>query len=129
MPALLRRLLVAVFLVGCCLSVGAAAAGAAGSGTLMERIKDADAVFTGTVTAVDASGTAVQPGTPGGGCCDMRLPSSMARRELVKTRSDHRIVPWRPSVNKGSVDRKPVRNEIRCCTVISETLGPTAAAL
>lgn len=72
MPVLapLRRLLVAVFLVGCFVTVGAAPAQACtcaqaadSSGSLMERIKDADAVFTGTVASSTRSEVA---GTVGG---------------------------------------------------------------
>ncbi|MCD4532918.1 hypothetical protein LRP67_02330 [Nocardioides sp. cx-169] len=93
--ALVRRLLAAALLVGAFVTVGAAPAQAACAcsgpqSTLLQRIKAADAVFTGTVTAVSRpDGTAPMASPSGGvGATEQAIAHEVTAESVYKGRVD-----------------------------------------
>jgi hypothetical protein len=86
--ASVRRLLLAALVVGCLVTVGAtpaqAACGCADAATpLMARIKAADAVFTGTVTAVERPGSSPSAGASAGVGAASRVFTHQVEAETV----------------------------------------------
>jgi hypothetical protein len=93
--ALVRRLVTAALLVGAFVTVGAAPAQAACAcsapqTTLLQRIKAADAVFTGTVTAVSRpDGTAPGASPTGGvGATEQAIVHQVTAQQVYKGRVD-----------------------------------------